>query len=191
MRGRLEGARASWRGPKRASTFRMTVVVAALNLQMQLWASWNWSSADQHSAVSESRPADEPHDRRALATPRWLSSAALQDSLGPYYWVDRARQRWSFGCRAARGGLVRAHARSRVNTRHASPAAHAGSAAGILSTVQQIGNASGVAVIGATYFGLAASHSMRTAVIVCLASLIAALSLLALLLPRGRKPSAF
>jgi len=57
--------------------------------------------------------------------------------------------------------------------------------------VQQIGNASGVAVIGATYFGLAASHSMRTAVIVCLASLIAALSLLALLLPRGREPSAF
>jgi len=57
--------------------------------------------------------------------------------------------------------------------------------------VQQIGNASGVAVIGATYFGLAASHNMRTAVIVCLASLIAALSLLALLLPRGRKPSAF
>jgi len=71
------------------------------------------------------------------------------------------------------------------------PAAHAGSAAGVLSTVQQIGNASGVAVIGATYFGLAASHNMRTAVIVCLASLIAALSLLALLLPRGRKPSAF
>jgi hypothetical protein len=59
----------------------------------------------------------------------------------------------------------------------------------VLSTVQQIGNASGVAVIGATYFGLAGSHDVRIAVIICLALLIAALSLLALVL-RGQKPSA-
>jgi EmrB/QacA subfamily drug resistance transporter len=69
------------------------------------------------------------------------------------------------------------------------PPAHAGSAAGVLSTVLQIGNASGVAVIGATYFGLAASHEVRITVIVCLVLLIAAFSLLALLL-RGHKPSA-
>jgi EmrB/QacA subfamily drug resistance transporter len=69
------------------------------------------------------------------------------------------------------------------------PQAHAGSAAGVLSTVQQIGNASGVAVIGATYFRLAGSHDVRIAVITCLALLIVALSLLALVL-RGQKPSA-
>jgi predicted MFS family arabinose efflux permease len=66
------------------------------------------------------------------------------------------------------------------------PQAHAGSAAGALSTTQQIGNASGVAVIGATYFRLAGSYDVRIAVIICLALLIAALSLLALVL-RGRK----
>jgi hypothetical protein len=35
--------------------------------------------------------------------------------------------------------------------------------------VQQIGNASGVAVSGPVYFGLAQSHDVRIAVIVCLA----------------------
>jgi EmrB/QacA subfamily drug resistance transporter len=64
------------------------------------------------------------------------------------------------------------------------PQAHAGSGAGVLSTVQQIGNASGVAVIGATYFGLAGSHDAR--VVACLALLIAAFALLAVLL-RERK----
>jgi hypothetical protein len=66
------------------------------------------------------------------------------------------------------------------------PQAHAGSAAGVLSTVQQIGNASGVAAIGATYFRLAGSDDVRIAVIICLALLIAAFSLLALVL-RGQK----
>lgn len=69
------------------------------------------------------------------------------------------------------------------------PAAHAGSGAGVVGTVQQIGNASGVAVIGAIYFGLAGWHDMRGVVIVCLAVLIAALVALALLLPRRRRPS--
>lgn len=69
------------------------------------------------------------------------------------------------------------------------PLAHAGSAAGVLSTVQQIGNTSGVAVIGATYFRFAGSHDVRIAVIICLALLIAALALLALVL-RGLKPPA-
>jgi EmrB/QacA subfamily drug resistance transporter len=68
------------------------------------------------------------------------------------------------------------------------PGAHAGSAAGVLSTVQQIGNASGVAVIGATYFGLAESYDGRIAVVICLGLLIGALSLLALLL-HEREPS--
>jgi hypothetical protein len=44
-------------------------------------------------------------------------------------------------------------------------------------------------VIGAAYFGLAGSHDVRIAVIICLALLIAALSHLALVL-RGQKPSA-
>jgi hypothetical protein len=48
--------------------------------------------------------------------------------------------------------------------------------------VQQIGNASGVAVIGASYFGLAQSYDGRIAVVICLGLLIGALSLLALLL---------
>ena len=41
-------------------------------------------------------------------------------------------------------------------------------------------------MIGATYFRLAGSYDVRIAVIICLALLIAALSLLALVL-RGRK----
>jgi hypothetical protein len=53
--------------------------------------------------------------------------------------------------------------------RNARDRAHAISAAGVLSMVQQIGNASGVAVIGTVYFGPAESHDVRIAVIVCLA----------------------
>jgi EmrB/QacA subfamily drug resistance transporter len=65
------------------------------------------------------------------------------------------------------------------------PGAHAGSGAGVLSTVQQIGNASGVAVIGALYFGLGQSLDGRAAVLFCLAGLAIALAALALLLRKS------
>jgi EmrB/QacA subfamily drug resistance transporter len=62
------------------------------------------------------------------------------------------------------------------------PRAHAGSGAGVLSTVQQIGNASGVAVIGALYFGLGQPFGARIAVLSCFALLATTFAGLALLL---------
>jgi EmrB/QacA subfamily drug resistance transporter len=66
------------------------------------------------------------------------------------------------------------------------PQAHAGSGAGVLSTVQQIGNATGVAVIGAIYFGLGPAVAPRIAVAASLALLAATFTILAVLL---REPS--
>jgi predicted MFS family arabinose efflux permease len=66
------------------------------------------------------------------------------------------------------------------------PQAHAGSGAGVLSTVTQIGNAAGVAVIGAIYFGLGSSVDARMAVALSLALLAASFAVLTVLL-RERK----
>jgi len=70
------------------------------------------------------------------------------------------------------------------------PQQHAGSGAGVLSTVTQIGNASGVAVIGAIYFGLGSMVDPRTAVALNFALLAAAFAVLAVLLSQRRKPAA-
>lgn len=67
------------------------------------------------------------------------------------------------------------------------PQAHAGSGAGVMSTVTQIGNASGVAVIGAIYFGLGSLVDARLAVAVNLALLAAAFVVLAVLLRERRR----
>ena len=66
------------------------------------------------------------------------------------------------------------------------PQAHAGSGAGVLSTVQQIGSASGVAVIGAIYFGLGQTIEPRVAVAISLALLAVAFVALAALLREPR-----
>ena len=55
----------------------------------------------------------------------------------------------------------------------------AGSASGVLVTVQQVANAIGVAVVGAVYFGAQAAHSQRVALIAALITLIAAVALCA------------
>jgi hypothetical protein len=62
------------------------------------------------------------------------------------------------------------------------PMGHAGSGGGVVSTVQQIGNGCGVAVIGALYYGCQAAGSPRDALMACLATLIFALVLTAVLL---------
>jgi MFS family permease len=62
------------------------------------------------------------------------------------------------------------------------PTGHAGSGGGVVSTVQQIGNGCGVAVIGALYYGCQAIGSPRDALMACLATLIVALVLTAALL---------
>ena len=60
--------------------------------------------------------------------------------------------------------------------------AHAGSAAGVLATIQQTANAVGVAIVGAVYFGVEAAHSQRIAVIAAVITLAAALALCAIAL---------
>ena len=55
----------------------------------------------------------------------------------------------------------------------------AGSASGVLVTAQQVANATGVAVVGAVYFGAQAAHSQRVALIAALITLIATLGLCA------------
>ncbi len=62
------------------------------------------------------------------------------------------------------------------------PAAHAGSGGGVMSTVQQIGNASGVAAIGAVYYGIPVAHSTSEGILACLALLATVLSVTAALL---------
>jgi predicted outer membrane lipoprotein len=70
------------------------------------------------------------------------------------------------------------------------PPSHAGSGAGVLSTVQQIGNASGIAVIGAIYFGLGHAVAPRTAMALSLALLATAFAILAALLREHPAPRA-
>ena len=57
------------------------------------------------------------------------------------------------------------------------PHAHAGSGSGVLSTIQQIGNGSGAAVIGALYFTVRGFYSDYGAFLLCLAVLAGALLL--------------
>jgi EmrB/QacA subfamily drug resistance transporter len=64
------------------------------------------------------------------------------------------------------------------------PPAHAGSGGGVVSTVQQIGNGSGVAVVGALYYAIQAADSARVAFAASLALLAVALALTAGLIRR-------
>jgi EmrB/QacA subfamily drug resistance transporter len=68
------------------------------------------------------------------------------------------------------------------------PTVHAGSGAGVLSTVQQIGNASGAAVIGALYFTVQSHHADRLAFLASLITLMVAVSAAAGSLSLSRKP---
>ena len=56
------------------------------------------------------------------------------------------------------------------------PPAHAGSGGGVMSTVQQIGNGCGVAVIGAVYYAVQATDSPRTALLAALGILTIAIA---------------
>jgi EmrB/QacA subfamily drug resistance transporter len=62
------------------------------------------------------------------------------------------------------------------------PTAHAGSGGGVLSTVQQIGNGSGVAVVGALYYAAQATHSADYAFLASLGVLAMAIAVTAGLL---------
>jgi predicted MFS family arabinose efflux permease len=62
------------------------------------------------------------------------------------------------------------------------PAAHAGSGGGVVSTVQQIGNASGVTLVGGLYNAVQAGHSARLAILAALTALAAAIIVTAVLL---------
>jgi hypothetical protein len=53
------------------------------------------------------------------------------------------------------------------------PTVHAGSGGGVVSTVQQIGNASGVTLVGALYYAVLSAHSAHSAQLAMLASLVA------------------
>jgi EmrB/QacA subfamily drug resistance transporter len=57
------------------------------------------------------------------------------------------------------------------------PAAHAGSGGGVMTTVQQIGNGCGVAVVGALYYAVQATHSPPAAAIASLAVLMVAIAI--------------
>lgn len=72
------------------------------------------------------------------------------------------------------------------------PAGHAGSGAGLISMVQQIGNGTGVATVGALYFAIQAHASDRAAFLAALVLLAVALAVTAALLAGpagGRTPS--
>jgi EmrB/QacA subfamily drug resistance transporter len=62
------------------------------------------------------------------------------------------------------------------------PAAHAGSGGGVVSTLSQVGNASGVAVMGALYYAIQAAHPAYHALLACLAVLAVAIAVAAGLL---------
>jgi len=62
------------------------------------------------------------------------------------------------------------------------PPAHAGSGGGVLSTVQQIGNASGVTAIGGLYYAIQAAYPARLAILASLTALAAAIAITAVLL---------
>jgi len=64
------------------------------------------------------------------------------------------------------------------------PAAHAGSGSGVVRTVQQIGNGSGVAVVGALYYAVQAAESPCVAFPASLALLAIALAVTAALIRR-------
>jgi predicted MFS family arabinose efflux permease len=64
------------------------------------------------------------------------------------------------------------------------PAAHAGSGGGVMITVQQVGNGTGVAVIGAVYYAVASAYSALAAVLACLVALTTAIAITAVLLGR-------
>jgi hypothetical protein len=59
------------------------------------------------------------------------------------------------------------------------PTADAGSGGGVLSTVQQVGNASGVAVIGALFYAVLAADSARYAFLASLSTLAIAIAITA------------
>lgn len=59
------------------------------------------------------------------------------------------------------------------------PTAHAGSGGGVLSTVQQVGNASGVAMIGAVFYAFLAADSARYAFLASLSTLAVAIAITA------------
>ncbi|HUN41133.1 MAG TPA: MFS transporter [Acetobacteraceae bacterium] len=67
------------------------------------------------------------------------------------------------------------------------PAAHAGSGGGVISTVSQIGNASGVALVGALYYAVQAAASARGAILASLAALAVAITVTALFLQMLRR----
>jgi hypothetical protein len=71
------------------------------------------------------------------------------------------------------------------------PSAHAGSGAGVVSTIQQVGNAAGVAAVGSLYFAMQAGHSDRYAMVLSLAVLAAAVAMSAGLLGILRRPRAW
>jgi MFS family permease len=58
------------------------------------------------------------------------------------------------------------------------PTVHAGSGGGVVSTVQQIGNASGVTLVGALYYAVLSAHSAQLASLVALAMAIAVTAVL-------------
>jgi EmrB/QacA subfamily drug resistance transporter len=62
------------------------------------------------------------------------------------------------------------------------PTAHAGSGSGVVSTVQQIGNGAGVAIVGAVYYAVSAGHPTRVALLVSLGMLAAAIAATAICL---------
>jgi EmrB/QacA subfamily drug resistance transporter len=62
------------------------------------------------------------------------------------------------------------------------PAAHAGSGGGVVSTVQQIGNASGVTLVGGLYYAVQSAHSARLATLASLTALAIAIAVTAALL---------
>ena len=64
------------------------------------------------------------------------------------------------------------------------PEAHAGSGGGVVSTMQQIGNGSGVAVVGALYYAVQAAESARVAFAASLALLAIAIAVTATLISR-------
>lgn len=62
------------------------------------------------------------------------------------------------------------------------PAAHAGSGGGVVSTVQQIGNASGVTAVGGLYYAVQAVYPARLAILASLTALAIAIAITAVLL---------
>jgi len=62
------------------------------------------------------------------------------------------------------------------------PAVHAGSGGGVVSTVQQIGNASGVTAVGGLYYAIQAAHPARLAILASLTTLAITITVTAVLL---------